>query len=73
MEKEQKMTLKGYYDGLPQSSFPKTEFIKAVAEKTGVCTATVRNWIAYGMKPYNVEHINILSEMTGIPKEELWA
>lgn len=67
-----KMTLRGYYDSLPNSSHPKTEFVNEVASKTGVSTATVRNWISYGMKPNNPKHCEILSEITGIPVDNLW-
>lgn len=68
----QKMTLRGYYDSLPSSSHPKTEFVNDIAQRTGVSTATVRNWIAYGMRPNNPDHVQILSEVTGIPVEDLW-
>lgn len=71
-EKSPKMTLRGYYESLPCSSHPKTEFINDVAQRTGVSTATVRNWIAYGMRPNNHKHVEVLCEMTGIPENELW-
>lgn len=70
--KPQKMTLRCYYESLPDANHPKTEFINDIAARTGVSTATVRNWIAYGMKPNNHKHIEILSEITGIPENELW-
>lgn len=70
---EGKITLKGYYQSLPDSNSPKTEFINEVTRRTGVSSTTVRNWIMYGMKPYNPEHISILSEITGIPPENLWS
>ena len=68
----EKMTLRGYYEGLPDATCPKTDFINEIASKTGVTSSTVRNWIFYGMKPANENHINILVEVTGIPKAELW-
>ena len=34
---------------------------------------SARNWVIYGMKPNNPSHILILSEITGIPPEELWS
>lgn len=71
-EKSQKMTLKGYYENLPESTHPKTDFVNKVAHLAGVSTATVRNWIAYGMKPNNTAHIDLLSSITGIAKEDLW-
>ena len=66
------MTLKGYYKKLPKASYPKTEFIRSIAKKCNVSEATVRNWIIYGFKPTNKSHIQVLSEETGIPTENLW-
>lgn len=71
-EKSQKMTLQGYYDSLPSSTHPKTDFVNMIASQCGVSTATVRNWIAYGMRPSNPHHIELLSQITGIPQNELW-
>ena len=74
MEKNsKKMTLQGYYENLPDAEYPKTNFINSVVSKTGVSAATVRNWIFYGMKPANENHIKVLVEVTGIPANELWA
>lgn len=67
-----KMALKSYYDNLPDASCPKTEFLNEVQKKTGVSASTVRNWIRFGMKPTNPQHRKIVSEITGIPSEELW-
>lgn len=73
MEKnKEKMTLRGYYESLPDASCPKTDFINNVALKTGVTSSTVRNWIFYGMKPANEKHIMVLTDITGIPENELW-
>lgn len=71
-EKVQKMTLKDYYKGLPEASYPKKEFLTAVSQKTGMSEAAVRTWVFYGMKPSKEEHRKILSEMTGIKEEDLW-
>lgn len=71
-EKKQKMTLKGYYLQIPDSSHPKTEFVNEIAMEAGVSVATVRNWVIYGMKPQNKKHVEILTKKTGIPAEELW-
>lgn len=68
----EKITLRGYYESLPDASCPKTDFINKVASKTGVTSSTVRNWIFYGMKPANEKHIMALTEITGIPEKELW-
>lgn len=69
----QTMTLKGYYKNLPESSHPKTEFINEITRRTGVSFTAARNWVVYGMKPNNPEHISVLSEITGIPPECLWS
>ena len=68
-----KMTLKGYYQNLPESTHPKTEFINEIMKRTGVSFTSVRNWVIYGMKPNKPSHVSILSEITGIPPEELWS
>lgn len=69
----QTMTLKGYYKNLPESVHPKTEFINEIIKRTGVSFNTARNWVIYGMKPNNPEHISVLSEITGIPRNNLWS
>lgn len=71
-KKQEKMTLRGYYEGLPYANCPKTDFINEIASKTGVTSSTVRNWIFYGIKPANENHIKVLVEVTGIPASELW-
>lgn len=70
---KEKMTLRGYYECLPDANCPKTDFINEVASKTGVTSSTVRNWIFYGMKPANESHVDVLVKITGIPATELWA
>lgn len=67
------MTLKGYYKNLPESTHPKTEFINEITRRTGVSFTAARNWVVYGMKPNNPEHISVLSEITGISPEDLWS
>ena len=62
-----------YYSNLPNATHPKTEFINEVIKKTGVSFTAVRNWVVYGMKPNNPEHIAALSEITGISPENLWS
>ena len=66
------MTLKGYYKNLPAPTYPKKEFVRTIASKCDVSESTVRNWVMYGFRPDNEEHIKILSNETGIPVEELW-
>lgn len=72
-KKVKKMTLKDYYKSLPDASYPKTDFVNKVANACKVSVATVRNWVAYGMRPSEERNIEILSEMTGIPMSELWS
>ncbi len=67
-----KMTLKGYYEQLPDSNHPKTDFVNAVVAETGVSVQTVRNWVIYGMRPSKKSHVDILVRLTGIPENELW-
>lgn len=71
-QKTKKMTLKGYYLQLPNANHPKTDFVNELAMEAGVSVATVRNWVIYGMKPQNKNHIEILVRKTGISAENLW-
>lgn len=71
-EKGKEMTLRGYYKSLPEPTFPKRDFIQEIAIKCNVTLTTANNWIKYGIKPNNPEHIKILSEITGISPEHLW-
>lgn len=68
-----KMTLRDYYYGLPETISPKTEFIIKVMKETEASYASVRNWIVYGMKPKKQSCIKALSEITGIPADDLWS
>ena len=68
----QNLTLEGYYNGLKRPTSPKSEFIKNIAETCGVNQLTVRNWIQGRNQPSNPEHKVFLSEITGIPVEQLW-
>lgn len=67
-----KMTLKGYYEGLPEAKFPKTEFVNKIVHETGVSTATVHNWIHGKTKPSEKKYVEKLCEITGLLEEELW-
>ena len=60
--------LKKYYDGLAN----KTSFVNEVCYKTGRSSATVRNWIKYGMKPADSKDIDVLSDITGLDRKNLW-
>lgn len=67
-----KMTLLGYYETLPEASYPKTDFVNKVAKEIGVSNATVHNWIHGKTKPMNHEHILKLCSITGLKENELW-
>jgi hypothetical protein len=71
-EKVKKMTLRSYYQSLPDASYPKTSFINEVVKETGVSAPTVRNWINYGMRPSKQEYVDVLVRLTGIEESELW-
>ena len=66
------MTLKSYYKNLPNPTHPKKELIQNIATRCGVTETTARNWIMYGFRPDNPDHIQIISEITGIPAKNLW-
>lgn len=71
-ENGKKMTLKSYYKQLPGPTYPKKQFVHEIALRCGVTLATAKNWILYGFKPANEEHIKVLSELTGINPDDLW-
>ena len=71
-EKEQKLSLKGYYDSLPEPVVPKREFILEIMQKCHVGETTAFNWISGRTKASDPKHIAILSEITGIKPENLW-
>lgn len=66
--------LREYYDLLPQKQTisPKNDFLMKVANKCGVTFGAVRNWIYYGQNVRKESHKNVLSELTGIPKDQLF-
>ncbi|MCD8282057.1 MAG: hypothetical protein LUC22_02250 [Prevotella sp.] len=68
-----KMNLADYYKSLRGEKPPKKSFVEMVASRCGVTEMTVRNWILYGTHPSQPEYENILSELTGIPVEDLWS
>lgn len=67
-----KLSLRGYYQSLPKSISPKTQFLEELVSRCNVTLATVRNWVLYDIKPKEVEHRKIISEITGIREEDLW-
>lgn len=71
-EKKQKMTLLDYYENLPKSSYPKKDFIQRIMTECDVSFTTARNWTKGNTRPMVDWQIEKLSEITGIPKEQLW-
>ena len=71
-EKSQKMTLSGYYENLPKSSYPKKEFIQRIMTECDVSFTTARNWTKGNTKPVLDWQIEKLTEITGLSKEQLW-
>lgn len=69
--KSEKMTLKGYYEGLEPQIPPKRDFIARISMRCGVSQGTVYNWIN-GLRPKLEEHVKILSQETGIAAGDLW-
>ncbi len=71
-EKQEKMTLKGYYCNLPDAVHPKTDFITRIMSECSVSFTTARNWVMGLTRPLNPEHVQKLSAITGIAPEDLW-
>ena len=71
-EKTQKMTLSDYYENLPKSSYPKKDFIQKVMNECDVSFTTARNWTKGNTRPMVDWQVDKLSEITGIPQEQLW-
>ena len=68
-----KITFKDYYDSLPSFVTPKKEFIDEICRRCEVNESTVRNWVALRSRPQKESHYLILSELTGIEPENLFA
>ena len=72
-KKSQKMTLKGYYYSLPRTQSPRKYLLRAIMDECGVPEQTARNWCIYGMRPRNYAHVKVISRLTKIKEEDLWA
>ena len=66
------MNLRSYYQNLPEPVAPKSDFVRKVSRMCNVGEPTVRLWVTGKTKPANDEHVEILSNETGISKEELF-
>jgi hypothetical protein len=71
-EKDGKLSLMGYYYGLPDPSNPKVDFKLEVMSKCKITEGTFFNWISGRTRPSDPKHLAILSEITGIKEEDLW-
>lgn len=68
------MTLKDYYESIPESRWetPRRKFIEQVKERCEVAESTVTNWISGRAKPQKPSYYTALSEITGIPVDNLF-
>ena len=64
--------LTDYYEGLPPTYSPKTQFIKRVAERCGLAEQTVRLWVKGKYNPSEPKYLEVLEEETGISRENLF-
>ena len=77
-ENSEKLSLKGYYQSLPERVAPKQQLLEEIQRGcervTGIrpTITTVRNWVLYGLRPKRPEHIEVISKITGIKEELLW-
>ena len=71
-EKEQKLSLKGYYENLPNPVSPRRQLIIDIMQKCNVVESTAFNWVRGKSKPDDPCHIKVLVELTGIAAEDLW-
>lgn len=72
-KKEEKLSLRAYYNCLPDPTLPKREFILEVMTRCKVAETTVFNWISGRTRASDPKHIAALSEITGIAAEDLWS
>jgi len=66
------MTLKEYYDNLPEPTSPKSEFVREAAYKCGVAEITVKGWVKEKFVPSDPNARAYLAQVTGIPENELF-
>lgn len=67
------MNLRDYYNALPDATFPKSDFYRKVIEHCKVTKNAVYKWLTGETKPHNQADRQFLSELTGIPVEDLWS
>lgn len=64
--------LREAYENLPKVTYPKTEWVHECANFVGVSVPTIRGWVMGRSKPQKEEYLELLSQFTGIPKDELF-
>lgn len=72
VSKNADMTLKGYYENLPKSTYPKKNFLAQVMNECDVSFTTANNWVKGHTKPVKRSQILALSRITGISIDKLW-
>lgn len=70
-ENGNKITFAGYYKHIP--AHPKKDFIEEVCRKCDVNVNTARSWATNKARPSKYSHYLALSDLTGIPAEDLFA
>lgn len=68
--KEKQMTFSDYYNNIPM--YERNSFVVKLMTECEVSQATVYNWSINKFKPQKASHYRILSEITGIPAENLF-
>ena len=66
------MTLRGYYDSLPEPTKPQQDFVREVMVRCKVSETTVYNWLSGRSRPSDPRHISVLCEITGLKEDDLW-
>lgn len=74
------MTLTEYYSLKPTAIYPKTEFVdeilKACEKEFGegcISRASVQNWCSGDTRPSDSKFLKVISKVTGIKEEDLFA
>ncbi len=68
--KDEKITLSSYYNQLPP--FEKRPLVNKICEICDVTMTTAYNWISGRNKPIKASYFHKISELTGIPAENLF-
>ena len=66
------MTIKEFYEMLPESTSPKSDIIRKVVRLTGKTEQTVRLWFWGKTKPADDGDIKVLAELTGLSEMEMF-